>query len=169
MKRSILVLFTILVHFAYSQNSSITLSGKYGNLNFKVSKSRDIEKLLGKPEIVSRGSVHANIGSCIFTTFTIYQYESAGVYITCSRVTAKKASSKNQIFSKIEFDERSGIILNNKLECGKSIKRDVESLFTLQETDKKGEYLYSIKNHTTPSCIYFTFDEGLILRKVSIY
>lgn len=170
MKRSIL-LFFLLAPVLLNAQTEIRLSGTYPGFIFFSSTQHEIENKLGKPDTLKSGFINANTGmGCISFRHAYLTYSSKGVFIKCSSYGTKKTSKKKKKLWSITFDERSGFILNEKIECGKSTKDDVTEQFPEAEKEETANQLSCVGKLGEKKFItlIFVFDENNILKSIKM-
>ena len=169
MKRCILLFLLFSPLLTEAQNPDLLFTGSINSLILRKTTHREIEKQFGEPDTVNYHFSSANIGACFNIRSAHLTYHSSGLNLNCISFTTRKTMKRKKILSQINYNEHSGIILNETIICGKTSKEEILKLFPENQIDEndKSVYCSSIWNGRKVA-VYFNFDENDLLNKVKI-
>jgi len=169
LKNLIFILFLFLPFLSEAQNPDLIFSGGINSLTLRKSTHREIEKLFGKPDSLRFDYSNTNIGACIPFRHSYLEYSKRGFSVSCSSYGRKKTSKRKKWLRELQYNENSGIILNETVECGKTKKEDIISMFPDYDTSDEAEIVSCrSKWNGKVVTIYFSFDSSGTLFQVEL-
>lgn len=169
MKIRVLLFLLFFPLLTEAQNPDLIFTGSINSFTLRKTTHREIEKQFGEPDSIKFSYSNANIGSCIPSRHSYLDYTKIGLSFNCSSFGNKKTSKRKKWLRQLQYNETSGIILNEKIMCGKTNREDILKLFPDNQLDESGQSIYcsSVWNGKKVG-IYFVFAENDILMNVKI-
>lgn len=169
MKYCILFIALLFPLFTEAQNPDVLFTGSINSITLRKTTHRDIEQIFGEPDSLRFSYSNANIGSCIPFRHSFLEYTKRGLSFNCSSYGNKKTSKRKKWLRDIEYNEKSGIVINDSVICGKSKKEEIIALFPEYQVDESDKSLYcESKWNGKKVFLYFIFDEEEVLQRVKI-
>lgn len=169
MKYCILFPALLLTLFTEAQNPDLIFNGSINSITLRKTTHREIEQLFGEPDSLRFSYSNANIGSCIPFRHSFLEYTKRGLSFNCSSYGNKKTSKKKKWVRNVEFNEKSGIVINESVICGKSKKEEIIALFPDYQIVESDKSLYCESKWNGKNVfLYFIFDDADVLQKVKI-
>ena len=115
MIKCIRILFILFPLALEAQNPELLFSGNTSPVELYNFSQREVEKKLGKPDSSWTGWINANIGNCISFRHAFLNYNEKGIQLRCTSYGNKKTSKRKKKLREITWNEKSGIIINEKI------------------------------------------------------
>jgi len=145
MKNIFLFIFLTVTFISKGQLVFLEFSGNSIPKGIGKSNQDEIEKELGLPNSdttkISNNSFFSR-NEEVYNVVVMY-YNDLGLELICGSQGSKDTKKNKKILHKITWNQKSGILLNKKIECGVSKIIDIQNIFHQSEWIKEKEILFS--------------------------